>query len=275
MDTGTLEKLIADKPKEIRQKAILLFNGTATCAQAYQTDPSSINRRNWEDSEAALKKFIAEISGDGQEEEEKPLASIAAVLEYLRASDWRVTRTSLYRHQKEGKIAPRRDGLYALRDVDKYARTWLKQKSTGKRIAERAEEMQAKKLALEIRILEEDERKKKFANDREAGLYIPKELMEIELAGRAGVLDAGLKHWIQSRAAEWIRTVGGDTKKVGDLIVLMNRDLDEQINSYAGALSYQVVVEAEEDPEEIKGGDEDGRKLGESDSGNEREDYDS
>jgi len=247
MDKETLEKLLDGKPKEIRTKAILLFNGTATCAKAYQDEPSSVNRRNWEDSEAALKKFVAEISGGGPDEEERPLPNTAAVLEYLRAGDWRVTKTSLYRHQKEGKLSPRRDGLYTLRDVDKYARTWLKQKSTGKKIAEKIEEMQRRKLELELSNLEEDNKRKRFANDREAGLYIPKEFMEIELAGRAGVLDAGLKHWVQSRSAEWIRTVGGDTKKVGDLIILMNRDLDEHINSYAGALSYQVVIDAEEE----------------------------
>lgn len=247
MDKETLEKLLDGQPKEIRQKAVLLFNGTAICAKAYQDEPSSANRRNWEDSEAALKKFTAEIgAGDGPEEE-RPLPNIAAVLEYLRAGDWRVTKTSLYRHQKEGKIAPRRDGLYALRDVDRYARTWLKQKSTGKKIAERAEELQAKKLALEISNLEEDNKRKRFINDREAGLYVPKELMEIELAGRAGVLDAGLKHWVQSRAAEWIRTAGGDTGKVGDLIVLMTRDLDDHINSYASSIAYQVVIDVEED----------------------------
>jgi hypothetical protein len=247
LDKETLEKLLDDKPKEIRSKAILLFNGTAICAKAYQDEPSSVNRRNWEDSEEALSKFVEQIGAADGEEEDKPLRNIAAVLDYLRAGDWRVTKTSLYRHQKEGKIAPRRDGLYTLRDVDKYARTWLKQKSTGKKIQEKTEEQQRKKLDLELRNLELENKRKTFAYDKDLERYIPKEFMEIELAGRAGVLDAGLKHWVQSRAAEWIRTVGGDTKKVGDLIVLMNRDLDEHINSYASSLSYQVVIDAEEE----------------------------
>ncbi len=254
MDKEALEKLLDGKPKEIRHKAILLFNGTATGAKAYQDEPSSATRRNWEDSEAALNKFIGEIGSapEPEDDEDKPLRTIAAVLEYLKANDWRVTQTSLYRHQKEGKIAPRRDGCYTLRDVDKYARNWLKQKSTGKKVAEKAEEQQAKKLGLEISILEQNDKKLKFFNDREAGLYIPKELMEIELAGRAGILDAGLKHMVQSRIAEWIRAVNGEMKKLGDLLHLVNSDIDEHINSYASALSYQVVIEAEEDaPAEV------------------------
>lgn len=251
MDKETLEKLLDGQPADIRRKAVLLFNGTATLMKTYQDAPTSVNRRNWEDSEAALTKFTDQISSAGEgDEEDKPLRNIAAVLDYLRALDWRVTKTSLYRHQKEGKLAPRRDGLYALRDVDRYARIWLKQKSTGKKISEKLEELQRKKLDLELDNLDLDNKRKKLAYDKDMERYIPKEFMEIELAGRAGVLDAGLKHWVQSHAAEWIRTVGGDTGKVGDLIILMNRELDEHINSYASSLSYQVVIDAEEDAAE-------------------------
>lgn len=248
MDKETLEKLLDGQPASIRTQGVLLYNGAAKCAQEYQSTPTAANLRDWEAAQAALAKFAARISdaADGQEED-KPLRNIAAVLDYLRALDWRVTQTSLYRHQKEGKLAPRRDGLYALRDVDKYARTWLKQKSTGKKISEKVEELQRKKLDLELKNLELDNKRKELAYGKDMERYIPKELMEIELAGRAGVLDAGLKHLVQSRAAEWIRTVGGDTKKVGDLIVLMSHDLDEHINSYASSLSYQVVIDAEED----------------------------
>jgi len=187
------------------------------------------------------------ITGVGEEEQDKPLPTIAAVLEYLKAEDWRVARPSLYRHRKEGKITPRRDGMFALRDVDKYARTFLKQKSTGKKLRDKLDEVQRKKADQELKNLELDYERKRFLHDRDLGRYIAKELMEIELAGRAGVLDAGLKHWVQSHAAEWIRAAGGDTKKVGDLIVLMNRDLDEHINSYASSLSYQVIIDAEEE----------------------------
>lgn len=248
MDKEALDKLLDGKSKDVQLKAVRLYTGMVTCANKYQSEPTSANRRNWEDSESALNKFVEQISAaDGQENEDKPLPNIAAVLEYLRAADWRVTKTTLYRHQKEGKIAPRLGGLYALRDVDKYARTWLKQKSTGKKLSEKIEYLQELNLKLDRDLKELKIRREKIATMKEEGLYIPKEFMEIELAGRAGVLDAGLKHWVQSRAAEWIRSVGGDTKKVGDLILVMTRDLDDHINSYASTLSYQIVIDAEEE----------------------------
>jgi hypothetical protein len=252
IDKEKLEGLIADQPKEIRGKGVLLFNGAASCAQQYQTAPTAANLRDWEAAQAALEKFCAQLEGaaaDGAGD--KPLPNLAAALDYLKASDWSVTRTSLYRHHKEGKLSPRSDGQYALRDIEKYARTWLKQKSTGKRVGEKIEELHRRKLELELLNLDLENKRRVLAYDRDLDKYVPKELMEIELATRAGVLDAGLKHWVQSRAAEWIRAAGGDTKKVGDVINLMTHDLEEHINSYARSSEYLVVIDAEEevDPE--------------------------
>jgi len=69
--------------------------------------------------------------------------------------------------------------------------------------------------------------------------------MDIELAGRAGILIAGLKHWVQSKAAEWISLTGGNMKFTGELINAINRDLDEHINYYAANREYEVVFEGE------------------------------
>lgn len=248
MDKESLEILIADQPKEIRAKGVLLYNGAASCAQQYQAAPTASNLRDWEAAQAALAKFVAQLSEASADkaDEDKPLPNLSAALNYLKALDWSVTRTSLYRHHKEGKLSPRADGFYALRDVEKYARTWLKKKSTGKRVAEKIEYLQEKNLMLDQELKEVKIKREKFASDKEAGMYVPKELMEIELATRAGVLDAGLKHWVQSRAAEWIRAGGGDTKRVGEVINLMSHDLEEHINSYAKMSEYLVVIDAEE-----------------------------
>jgi len=94
-----------------------------------------------------------------------------------------------------------------------------------------------------------DIQRKERQESKEAGNLVPREQIEIELATRAGILDAGLRHWIQAHAAEWIRQVAGDTKKVGDLINLMGRDLDEYINAYASTREYQVIIDAAKEEE--------------------------
>ena len=73
--------------------------------------------------------------------------------------------------------------------------------------------------------------------------------MEVELAGRAAILDAGLKHWINTNAMEWIRLADGDVKKVGELIFALTRSIDEHLNAYAQPQDFKIVIEDEEEPE--------------------------
>ena len=173
--------------------------------------------------------------------------NIAAVLDYLQEKGWKATKTSLYRHQSEGKFLPQSNGTYPQKAVDKYANTFLKQQSTGKRVQTKIDEAYIRKADLEEKTLELELKRKQFSFDKEQLKFVPKEQMEIELAARAGILDAGLKHMIQSRVADWTRTVNGDIKKAGDLINIMTRDLDEHINSYATSREYEVVIDAEEE----------------------------
>jgi hypothetical protein len=58
---------------------------------------------------------------------------------------------------------------------------------------------------------------------------------------------------VQARCAEWIRTVEGDMRKIGELINLMNRDLDEHINSYAAPIDYRISIDAVEEGAETDG----------------------
>lgn len=251
MTKDELEKLIEDKPDEVRAKAILLFNGYARAMAGYQAESSTANLKTWKSAEEALTEYAASI-GYGETKEE--LNNISVVLAYLVNSGWKCTKTSLYRHQQQGKIKPDADGKYSKRIVDKYARTFLKQTATGKRVTEETDDLQRKKLTKEIARLELAVEREEFALQRERGLYVPREQMEIELATRAGILVSGLKHWVQSKAADWIAAVSGDNKRVGELINIMNRDVDEHINIYAGSKEYEVVIDSEpvDKPEEEK-----------------------
>jgi hypothetical protein len=244
MTKDELEKLIEDKPPEVRAKAVLLFNGYARAMAAYQAESSTSNLRTWKSAEEALTEYAASI-GYGETKEE--LNNISVVLAYLVNSGWKCTKTSLYRHQQQGKIKPDADGKYSKRIVDKYARTFLKQTATGKRVVEETDDLQRKKLIKENARLDLTIEREQFNLDKDRGLYVPREQMEIELATRAGILVAGLKHWVQSKAADWIAAVGGDNKRVGELINIMNRDVDEHINIYASAKEYEVIIGASED----------------------------
>jgi len=64
------------------------------------------------------------------------------VLAYLKFAGWKITRPSLYRHGKQGKLLPEKSGTYSQKKVDRYALTFLKQCDTGKRIKKSAGDLQ-------------------------------------------------------------------------------------------------------------------------------------
>ncbi len=187
------------------------------------------------------------MTDNTQESPERCFDNVDEVIEYLAACGWVARKSTVYRHRKEGKFFPKENGKYRQKDVDRYARTWLKRQSTGRKVKDRLDELQEKKLLEEYEEQKEKTRKIKRQNDVEEGKLIDRADVEKWLAGRAGILEAGLKHWIQSRAADWVRMTGGDLKGVGELINAMIRDLDEHINGYAAAKEFDLVIEGEEE----------------------------
>jgi hypothetical protein len=195
-----------------------------------------------------------------KEASEKSFPAIADVLDHLRDNGWKVTKTSLYRHAKEGKLIPGSDGSYRIKDVEKYAKTWLKQQSTGKKVNEKTDELMRRKAELEIDQLEIQKKRSQFAYERDLKLFIRLSEVEIEFAAHAGILAAGLTHWIKSHAAGWIRLVCGDMTKLGEFQTQMLREIDVHINGYATTAEFNVVFDgnggAEAPEEEEEGAEE-------------------
>ena len=247
MDKTRLTQLLEAAGQQNQIELKVLHNAVVSCIRDYDNDPTASRLKDWKAAEKALDEKIDVLWSQhfGLPDNEK-IENVADVLDYL-APVWKVTKTSLYRHQKEGKFLPQADGTFLQKDIDKYARTWLKQKSTGKRISEKTDELQRKKLEKELQKLDIDTERSQFNFDKEKKKYIPKEQMDVEFAGLIGILDAALKHLVQSRVADWIRMAGGDTKKAGEVINLVSRQVDEILNSLSEPVDYQIIIDAEEE----------------------------
>lgn len=246
MEAKEFNQLISDKPQDVKMRGTVLFNASIKTLDDYNKDRTVANLRNMEAAKEALDKFIAEAGGGKAGEN---FSNIAAVVKYLEDAGWKISDKTLYRHiNVERKLLRQEDGTFTRKAVDTYAATWLKQTATGKRKQDSIDQLQRQKLEQELENLKQRNEREKFNFEKDKGLHVPKEQMEIELATRAGVLLAGLKHWIQANTADWITLSGGDTRKVGELINKMTNDLDDHINRYAGSHEYEVVIEAA-DPE--------------------------
>jgi hypothetical protein len=249
MDQARFNKLleIAGKDDQLRLK--VLYNAGVKCLQDYNAESTAARLKDWQAAEKALGELLDQIekSGPESEQEARGLREISDVLEYLIEAGWRVSKPTLYRHHKEKKFTPVSDGSYRRKDIDKYAKTWLKQQATGKKVKELEDQLQRQILEEDLATAKERRRKIERENSLAEGKLVDRREVENWLAGRAGILEAGLKHWIQSRVADWLRLGGGDLKKAGELINAMTRDLDEHINGYAQAKEFDAVIDGEED----------------------------
>ena len=242
-----LEKLIEDKPDDVKGKGVLLFNAHLQAQINVKNDPSAISFKNMKAANDALEEFRLTYGGGRSGEN---ITNISAVLAYLE-SNWKVTKTSLYRHHKEGKILPQSDGTFLQSAVDKYANTFLKQKSTGKRKQDKLDELQRRKTEQELKNLQLKNEREEFNYQKDRDLYILKDQMNIELASRAGLLINRQKNWIQAKASEWILLISGDQRKTGELINKMISDLDEHYNEYTGSREYETLIESEQEPSDV------------------------
>ena len=94
------------------------------------------------------------------------------VLEYLTSTGWKASRNSLYRHQSQGKLLPEADGKYKQRAVDKYAKTFLKQTATGKRLQETSDELQRQILQQNKKLKEIEIKMSEISLLKEQGAYL-------------------------------------------------------------------------------------------------------
>jgi hypothetical protein len=126
-----------------------LYNAVGATMQAYNADRSVANLRNMDAAKDAFDKFVAEIGGNVNKDR---FDNLHAVLSFLQDSGWKIKKTNLYQHRKDGKLIPDSDGTFARAAVEKYARTFLKQTATGKRVTEATDDLQRKILTQQTQI---------------------------------------------------------------------------------------------------------------------------
>ena len=247
MDKESFERLIAGKPDDVQLRAALLYNGIVNGRNAYKAAATTANLRDWEAAEAALKKFTAEI---GAPLEGETLSNLADVQAYLASAGWRTSKTGLHRHHKEGKIAPQDDGSYRIKDVNKYARTFLKQISTGRRLTERLDQLQTQKQEKEVEYLDIKISREKRLEEKEKDNLIPLEQAVREECAKFATIEADIMHLIMSSVAEWIRLVSGDVRKAPDLINKITHDVEASFATTMHDQDHRAHIDPREEEEE-------------------------
>jgi hypothetical protein len=229
----------------------LLHNAVIRNMRAYQENSTAAALRDWEAAKTRKERMIEEL-WQKYFGVTKGYAGPLEVLRALEADGYKISKSTLYRDIKAGKLRREADGQILDIAVQAYVARLERVDGGGETVGAD----QQRKLQEEIKSLQLRNRAAEHDLQVKQGKFFPKADFEMELAGRAAVLDAGLKHFFQTGAAEIITLVGGDRSKIPDLIEMLTAALDQLMSAYADVERFTVTFVGEDQPEDSDAADE-------------------
>lgn len=165
--------------------------------------------------------------------------SLYTVLNHLKESGFKISKSAIYRAKDKGQIRINPDGTVLESEVRGYAGNLERVEGNIGNL----NDIHARKASKETELLDERIAKVRFENEKEGGKYILRTDFEAELAARTVILESGFRHQYNMKAGEWIALVNGKIEKSADFLQELNAALDEQLNSYATIKTFQVMFE--------------------------------
>lgn len=145
--------------------------------------------------------------------------NILAVVAYLKGLErYKVSQAAVYRHRDHGKLRPQPDGSFLVRDVDRYAATFLKLRDGSGGLTTRPPAIADDKAAAEARKVSAQAEHWEIKTRILKGEYVERVVFEAALARRASIFKSDIENFIRSNSAEMIKLVGGDDLKAPDVI---------------------------------------------------------
>ena len=192
-------------------------------------------------------KAIKDKEAKGQVDRWKTKAD---VLTYLVAQGWDIEKSTFYNHSnpghKDGGRLNKIKGWYQKNHVDAYAKQYLT-KLDGAGVADEGQTaLQKEKLQGEVNYQSVRTQKAQLELDILRGKYFPIDQFDLELAGRAGVINSSFEHLVQSRVQEMVALVGGDQQKAQELVSYLKEKWGEMLAEYASTKEFQVIVKQKE-----------------------------
>lgn len=173
-----------------------------------------------------------------------------AAYKWLADNGYKVKKSKVYMDADAGLLRVERDGTVTIESVRRYIdhpeagiREHLETAQAGE--DREIREYNRRTAIAKMKIAEADAEKKEFDLEKERGLHIPRADLEMEMAGRAAVLEQGLRNLVQIRAEDWVHLVGGDVNRAGELRAAINSEVDHLLNRYVTTESFSVMFDEE------------------------------
>ncbi len=230
MTKDELEILIADKPQQVKAKAIFLYNAFVQNMNAYGAESTHAKLKDWQSAEKALDEFVDSIGGGSAQERTFP--GIQSIVDYLRGQGFKISTRTAYNHRDKGHFKPRKDGKYYLSDIETYARSGLLTRLDGTKQELFDDDSQRKRKA-EADQAEYDARIKKIRAEAIEGKYILREEFEEEIAVQVVAFRNAIQTYIHSQAEDIVNFLTADILRIPDLVQFMMASVDDFFFKYA------------------------------------------
>jgi hypothetical protein len=244
MDQKKLKTLLETATPEDQVKLKVLHNAVVNCIRDYKDESTSVKLKDWRSAESALDGFIDDLWEEHFGEGRVTLPNLLAVVTHLETQGWKIKKSAAYKHRKEGKIRPQKNGAFRVVDVEKYAAAFLKRTDSGQKQADAMTGLQEERVRAEVDKLKAQAKHWGLKENIAAGRYVEKGTFERELARRAAVFKNDIEIFVRSQAAEIINFVAGNQERTPELIEwLLDRTAD-WLDRYSADREFTVPLPA-------------------------------
>jgi len=218
----------------------LLETAKQKAREAVENEPSEANLRAFDRASKMLVEFL-------EAEKEPVFENLLRVKEHLNRLGYKIGKSKIYKDRKDGLIRIEPDGTVKESSVKTYIRKANLENLAEKAAADQGPSILTQKAERELEKLEEQIEDLRFKRSITQGDYIQRTDFEMELAARAAVLDAGLRHLVHSSLGDWVALVEGNPKKIPILLERINDDLDQKFNEFATMKMFHVIFTEEDE----------------------------
>lgn len=166
--------------------------------------------------------------------------NLIAVLSYLQESGYRIKKSTLYNHSKQGKLKPNDSGEYEASTIDRYAIANL-QRLDGSAIT--PEQKRREKIDLEkaeVELLKSKEQATFFANRNRKVDEEVKTMIGQELAKRYRFFRADIRNFHRGDAPAIVALVEGNPQKTSELVEYLDQKLEVWLGRYASMKTIEI-----------------------------------
>ena len=179
----------------------------------------------------------------------RSFSTLLAVTTYLTEQGYKVGKSTVYNDHHKGMLRKRKNGTYALEDVDRYAAAAHLSRIDGTSpLSPQIDAAQKERIDLDLRRERaETETCRAQLNSRRRDLITGP--LQQELAARIIVLRADLENFFRGQSLAIINLVSGDAQRVPDLLAFCLTALETMLARYAQDREYRIVDASADDPD--------------------------